>query len=452
MRFDNSEPCSVSQLDLLSMPSTQSVLNHGVWTEIVADGDYQSGSVIFKIVGDDNFLDLSENELILQVSIRKEDNIDATKSSPLLRTDKIGPINNFISSIFSQCQVSISGKEVENSNATYPFRAYLENLTNYDHGAKNSWLQTELFYKDEAGRFDSTNLETIPEEKNDQGVVTKHAIPPNLGYIKRRKIFEEGQIVELKGKLHSNMFNINKYILSKTNIEVKLSRSKSSFCLFGDDSADKFKIHIHSARLRVRKVEVNASIANTINTALETKNAIYPYKHVEMRTATISVDSQKVELQNLHDGIVPNLLIVAMIDTDAFSGKHNKNPFNFKHYNVTEMLPQVGGINMPYSNSLQFDFEKGNYCEAYNTLFKSIAEFPNDISYSEYSRGNSIFAFKFTPDLCNNSHFNDSDSGKLTLKITFKENLRHPVTLIAYMEFDNVLQLTKGRVPIINPI
>jgi len=409
MRFDNSEPCSVSQLDLLSMPSTQSVLNHGVWTEIVADGDYQSGSVIFKIVGDDNFLDLSENELILQVSIRKEDNIDATKSSPLLRTDKIGPINNFISSIFSQCQVSISGKEVENSNATYPFRAYLENLTNYDHGAKNSWLQTELFYKDEAGRFDFTNLETIPEEKNDQGVVTKHAIPPNLGYIKRRKIFEEGQIVELKGKLHSNMFNINKYILSKTNIEA-------------------------------------------INTALETKNAIYPYKHVEMRTATISVDSQKVELQNLHDGVVPNLLIVAMIDTDAFSGKHNKNPFNFKHYNVTEMLPQVGGINMPYSNSLQFDFEKGNYCEAYNTLFKSIAEFPNDISYSEYSRGNSIFAFKFTPDLCNNSHFNDSDSGKLTLKITFKENLRHPVTLIAYMEFDNVLQLTKGRVPIINPI
>lgn len=78
--------------------------------------------------------------------------------------------------------------------------------------------------------------------------------------------------------------------------------------MFGDDSADKFKIHIHSARLRVRKVEVNASIANTINTALETKNAIYPYKHVEMRTATISVDSQKVELQNLHDGIVPNHL------------------------------------------------------------------------------------------------------------------------------------------------
>ena len=95
---------------------------------------------------------------------------------------------------------------------------------------------------------------------------------------------------------------------------------------------------------------------------------------------------------------------------------------------------------------------KKETCEEYNTLFKGIAEFPNDISYSEYSRGYSIFAFKFTPDLCNNSHFNDSASGKLTLNLKFKDNLKHPVTLITYMEFDNVLQLTKGRVPIVNPI
>ena len=452
MRFDNSEACSVSQLDLLSLPSTQSVLNHGVWTEITAEGDYHTGSVIFKINGDDNYLDLSENELILKVSIRKEDAGDSTKSSPLIGNDKIGPINNFVSSMFSQCQVSIGGKEVENSNETYPYRAYIENLTNYDHGAKNSWLQTELFYKDDAGRFDHINLEVIPEVKDNNYVVTQHAIQPNSGFIKRRKIFQTAQIVELKGKLHSNIFNINRYILSKTNIEVTLSRSKAAFCLFGEESTDKFKIYIHRAKLRVRKIEVNASIANKINTALETKNALYPYKHVEIRSATISKDDQEVEIKNIHDGIVPNLMIVAMADTDAVNGKHNKNPFNFKHYNVIEMSPQVGGINMPYSNPLKFDFEKGNYCEGYNTLFKGIAEFPNDINYSEYSRGYSLFAFKFTPDLCNNSHFNDSVSGKLTLNIKFKENLKQPVTLITYMEFDNVLQLTKGRVPIVNPI
>ncbi len=49
MRFDNSLPCDIPQMDLLSVPNTQSVVESGSWFLIPAEADFQTGSVIFKI-------------------------------------------------------------------------------------------------------------------------------------------------------------------------------------------------------------------------------------------------------------------------------------------------------------------------------------------------------------------------------------------------------------------
>jgi hypothetical protein len=149
MRFDNSLPCDIPQMDLLSVPNTQSVVESGSWFLIPAEADFQTGSVIFKIQGDDCYIDLPETELLLTLSIRKIDNADDTKSTQIGGADRIGPVNDFISAIFSQIQVSINDVEVENSNESYPYRAYFENLLSYDKGSKTTFLQNGLFYKDE---------------------------------------------------------------------------------------------------------------------------------------------------------------------------------------------------------------------------------------------------------------------------------------------------------------
>ena len=70
MRFDNSLPCDIPQMDLLSVPNTQSVVESGSWFLIPAEADFQTGSVIFKIQGDDCYIDLPETELLLTLSIR----------------------------------------------------------------------------------------------------------------------------------------------------------------------------------------------------------------------------------------------------------------------------------------------------------------------------------------------------------------------------------------------
>ena len=71
MRFDNSLPCNIPQMDLLSVPNTQSVVESGSWFLIPAEADFQTGSVIFKIQGDDCYIDLPETELLLTLSTVK---------------------------------------------------------------------------------------------------------------------------------------------------------------------------------------------------------------------------------------------------------------------------------------------------------------------------------------------------------------------------------------------
>jgi hypothetical protein len=256
----------------------------------------------------------------------------------------------------------------------------------------------------------------------------------------------------MKGKLHSNIFNMNRYLLSHTNLLVTFTPSKASFSLFGTSTSDKFCVYLHKAWLRVRRVYLNPSIALHHAKLLETKNASYPYKHVIVKTATIPQGSTEVDLNNIYKKSVPNRLVIGLVESSAFAGQNKKNPYNFQHFNLQEILLKVGGNNIPYSNPIKMDFNKGNYAQAYNTLFQGISEYPNDISYTEYANGYTFFAFNLTPDLCNLGHFNETKVAEVTCSLSFKNPVPVPVHAIFYLELDNVLQISKARVPIINPV
>jgi hypothetical protein len=52
--------------------------------------------------------------------------------------DNVGPVNNFLHSLFSQVDVSLNGVLITNSSNTYGYRAYIENLLSYGSLAKKS--------------------------------------------------------------------------------------------------------------------------------------------------------------------------------------------------------------------------------------------------------------------------------------------------------------------------
>ena len=92
---------------------------------------------------------------------------------------KVGPVNNFLHSMFNQIDVFLNHKLVSQPNNVYPCRAYLETLLNYNSEAKESHLSAGLWVTDSYGAFDS-----LPNDENE----------PNKGLKKRLQYTVGGNI------------------------------------------------------------------------------------------------------------------------------------------------------------------------------------------------------------------------------------------------------------------
>ena len=144
----NSKRCEKSEVDLFSVPPTQLSLEKGRWIDYRPLSSVQNddAAITFMISGTDEYLDLSKTILVVEGKIE----VDTGKS---VGAD-IAPINNFLHSLFKQVDVYLNGKQVTPAMGTYPYRAYLETLLNYDVSAKKSQLSSALYFKDTPGYMD----------------------------------------------------------------------------------------------------------------------------------------------------------------------------------------------------------------------------------------------------------------------------------------------------------
>ncbi|KAL6419457.1 hypothetical protein ACFW04_011395 [Cataglyphis niger] len=76
----------------------------------------------------------------------------------------------------------------------------------------------------------------------------------------------------------------------------------------------------------------------------------------------------------------------------------------------------------------------------------------NSISRDDYSKGYTLFAFDFTPDISANyaGHWNLVKHGSLRLEMRFEKALSETVNCIIYAEFDNVIEIDSSRQVIVD--
>jgi hypothetical protein len=155
-----------------------------------------------------------------------------------------------------------------------------------------------------------------------------------------------------------------------------------------------------------------------------------------------------VNHENLFLGQLPKRLVIACVDNDAFNGNYVKNPYNFKHYNINFLALYSGGQQIP-AKPLQPNFERERYIRCYDTLFsgtgQSYQDEGNCITREDYSKGYTIFAFNLTPDLNDGTHFNIVKQGNLRLEIHFAQPLAATINVVAYAEFENILEIDRNR-------
>ena len=309
-----SEECTKTELDLFSVPPTQVSLEKGLWIDhqpvsSVSDG----GPIMFLSPGTEDYVDLAKTILVVRAKMTKANGND------LDANEKVGIVNNFPHSLLKQVDVFLKEKQVTQATGTYAYRAYLETLLNYGPAAEESQLTAAMFYKDTAGKMDVADP-------------TLAATNANMGLKKRYKFSHESGIIEIAGPLFCDVFRSERLLLSFVDLKIILNRKVNKFCLMASEDGADYRVKLTEAYLKIRKVKMSPSISVAHELALKKGPAIYPVRRIECKTFVIAAGNPSLMKDNLYNGLVPKTFVFGRIDSAAFNGDYQKNPYNFKTY------------------------------------------------------------------------------------------------------------------------
>ncbi|KAK7093427.1 hypothetical protein V1264_007186 [Littorina saxatilis] len=424
----HSVECTKTELDIFGVPPTQTALEKGQWIEhhpIATLTD--TGPIEFQVSGSgDDYLDLANTFLYVSAAIKHADGTN------LADDEEAGPVNLWLHSLFSQLDVSLNNVLISSSTHNYAYRAFLETLLSYGPAAKNAFLTSSLWYKDTPGHMEKADVTN------------------NTGYAARIQRTKKSRVVYMMGRLHSDLFFQDRYLINNVDLRLRLTRSKDAFSLLVKDAAGTkdYKVEVKGAILFCRKVSVRASIQVAHIKALEKGTAKYPIRRIQTKVFSVSRGTLVVNQENLFLGSLPRRLVVGCVSNAAYNGDQQLNPFHFNHFDINFLALYVDGKQVP-AKPLQPNFEKGDHVRSYLTLYNGTGRMHqdggNDIAFGDYPGGYTLFAFDLTADLSDQCHFEPVREGNLRLEVHFNKALPSTINVITYAEFDNVIEIDRSR-------
>lgn len=422
--------CTKSELDLFSVPPTQTSMECGNWIEYHPLTSVGDGSPIeFEINGTgEEYIDFGNSLLYVKAKIIR------ANGNALPADANTGPVNLFLHSLFSQVDIQLNGTLITSSTNTYPYRAILETLLSYGEDAKKTQLTSALYYKDDAGHMD-----TINQAVDAQG-------GRNEGLVKRTQHIGESRVVDMMGRLHADIFFQDRYMLNEVNVKIKLARSKDAFCVMSDADC---RVKIMNAIMLVRKVKLSPSVFLAHAKAVENGTAKYPIRRVVCKTFTVPNGFLDVSHEKLFSGQLPTRMVIGLVRNDAFNGNRERNPFNFRHFDVTEISLYLDGQHQSGIKPMELNYGDRQYIRAYNTLFSGTGKISKDegnaIDRDDFANGYALYAFDLSADLGDEDSFNLMRQGSVRLVLKFATALTQTISVVAYAEFENVIEIDRNR-------
>jgi hypothetical protein len=291
-----------------------------------------------------------------------------------------------------------------------------------------------MYYKDTAGHMDVTNPLAVNAG--------------NDGLRRRYGFFRDGATIDMVGKIHTDMCFQERLLPSDVGIRIRLVRQKDPFCLMSDVAFPTYRLQIVECKLYVRKVKLSSSVFVAHAKALERGNAKYPINRVVCKTFTVPRGNLDLSQENLFSGQLPNCIVIGLVDNDSFNGAWNKNPFNFQHFNLTQMKVYIDGQNQ-YISPIEPDYANGQHVRAYLSLFEGTGKYGKDegldVSREDYPNGYALYAFDLTPDIAEDDHLNLAKEGTVRLDAKFRVPLANTINIVCYAVFSNIIELDRNK-------
>ena len=422
------------ELALFQPAKKEQAIQRTEWINFRPIGQISKGSSIeFVIPGTSNdYVDLAKTRLHIKGRILKAD------GSPIGAEDNdVAVVNSMLHSAWRQVDISLGQKVITTTvGCNYPYKSIVDTLLNYGHNPKDSQLQAEGYFKDEAGYMDD--------------------LSSNIGHVQRAQLTKNGTIADFEGPLHMDIFQQKRAIPSGVQITIKLFPSDDSFRLY-TESGNAYEFEVTDAVLKVCHLKLSPTTLLAHNESLKVTPAVYPFWKSDIKSFAISAGSMMFSTDDCFQGQVPNKMIVGFTSSAAYSGNFSRNPFNFQHFNLNFLEMAVDGTPVPsvaFQPQFQDFTEPGGsittlavgYIHEYLSLFKS--NYPqsdgNWISRNDYPGGYCLYVFDVRSET-NKDLFSSIQSGHTRLSARFASPLSDPVTLIVYGVFPAEFKIDQTR-------
>lgn len=338
----------------------------------------------------------------------------------------------------------------------YCYKSYIEILLSYSKPTKQGRLQANCFFKDTAGKFDS-----LPVFVSGSRTVDSE----NQGYKNRRALLTESRWLYFCINLHTDLTTLRRYLPPNVKIEVNLERTSDSFSLMTKKTD--MMIEIADLVLRVQRIKPQKRIADYHNTQMNTLGQCFlPVDRSLIKTYTIQAGGTDLSHYNfLSGGVLPDQVIIGMLDETAYNGTCTRNPYHFKHFNASEISLIVNGVHEP-DDRYKMDVNKGDYVKIYNDFmentgkkiksifsnfhyfyFLGVATDDRDfwVNPHDYINGSFLVVFDRTKDKCNRFHRHHPDSGTIDINIRLRDQTSSTSTIIVYATYSSDIIIDKDN-------
>jgi hypothetical protein len=360
---------------------------------------------------------------------------------PVKESAKVGPVNLWLHSLFSQVDVLLQQKLITSSSSTYFIKAYIDTVVLCCSKSKESSLQAQLYYKDRAQHMEDTDSIT----------------GSNLGLLMREQFTRQSRIVDMEGPLRVDICQCDRYILNGIELRLKLWPTKSALNLMASSREIGFKTVIEEAVLKVCHITPSPQML-TAHQEILNKNmyALYPYVKCDIKKFTIAQGAYDFTKDDIFQNQIPTRVIIGFVNNEAISGSYHKNPFNFQHYLVNFVEISVDGESVP-GRALQTKFgtneEDGNYIAAFLSMSRAVTlgNETHSISRADYSNGYTFFVFDLEPEIHGDSKAEDdefwpmSKRGHLRIEVHFDVGLPETISTLVYGEFPKIIKVDHAR-------
>ena len=235
----------------------------------------------FEVLGArNNFIDLQRSRLeIVARIVQNNGTVLRTHATEAARRDTPYLVKNQLSSLISECTMSLNGEKLSTTNANFHHKSFIE--TEFSHGidAKKTCPASRGYYYED----NPSSIEAADGRAEDAA--------------ERKRIVAASGEFRLFGKIACDFLSCDKHVISGVTIRLSLRRSPNDFVIITEQPNKHYQVQITEAILYVRVMTVTDFVLSSIEKTLLKTPAKYNYIEVVPRRflATTGVQSWRQE-------------------------------------------------------------------------------------------------------------------------------------------------------------